>query len=97
MAERADAEFNILDVPIVGAVESAPTIFIDGAQGITLANEVAKIFPRPNLFQVIQDVSEDGAPAKRIIVARLAMSLRTLAQLTQWLSDNVKVGAQEAE
>ena len=93
MAERADAEFNILDVPIVGAVESAPTIFIDGAQGITLANEVAKI----NLFQVIQDVSEDGAPAKRIIVARLAMSLRTLAQLTQWLSDNVKVGAQEAE
>ena len=76
-----------LEATIIGEFTDAPTIFIDGAQGISVTNDVAKI----NLFQVIQDITKPDAPMKRIIVARLAMSPGTLAQLTLWLSDNVKV------
>ena len=62
-------------------------IFIDGVQGLSVTNEVAKI----NLYQVIQDLSEPDAPPRRIIVGRLAMSMRTLAQVRTWLSTHVKV------
>ena len=84
---------EIQDLPIVGEATDAPTIFIDGMQGISVTNGVAKI----NLFQVIQDLKKkDGAP-HRMIVARLAMSVRTLAQVVIWLSENAKVEIKEGE
>ena len=76
-----------LEATIIGDIKDASTIFIDGAQGISVTNDVAKI----NLFQVIQDVTEPDAPMRRVIVARLAMSPTTLGQLTLWLAENVKV------
>ena len=89
--EKAATPEDIFTSPVVGELSDAPTIFLDGAQGLSVTNEVAKI----NLYQVIQDVSQTDAPAKRIIVARLAMSVRTLAQLTKWLSENVKAAEKD--
>ena len=78
---------------VIGDPADAPVIFIDGVQGLSVTNDVAKI----NLYQVIQDVSEPDAPSRKIIVARLAMSMHTLVLVRTWLSEAVKIEVKEDE
>ena len=47
---------EIQELQISGEATDAPTIFIDGMQGISVTNEVAKI----NLFQVITRLKRKG-------------------------------------
>lgn len=72
--------------PYIGGIEDAPTIFIDGMQGISVTNGVARV----TLYQTVQDLrerdAEGNAPLKNIAVGRLAMSVQTFELVSAWLS-----------
>lgn len=88
MAEKVQISLAGESVEIVNNLANAPTIFIDGIQGLATVNGVTKL----NLFQVIQEIGTAGEPAelKRVIVARLAMSSITLLSTVKWLNEIVK-------
>lgn len=87
-------EISPAGAEIINNFENAPTIFIDGVQGLATVNGVTKL----NLFQIIQEIGITGEPVglKRVIVARLAMSPITLLSTVKWLSEIVQTSA-EAE
>ena len=82
---------NIDLPPLFGELSDAPTIFIDGLRGISSANGVIKV----NLYQLVQDLGESGAPMKQVIVGRLAMSIQTYVQVADWLPQQTKLFLKE--
>ena len=85
------SEGLVADLPIENNTTNIPTIFIDGAQGLSEVNGVVKI----NLFQVVQEFATEDPiiRPKRLTVGRLALSTQTLVELTTWLMANVKIPA----
>lgn len=81
---KADIEGNV-----VSNLEGAPTIFIDGMQGLFGVNDTVKI----NLYQIIQELPSEQYPQgrpRKVVVGRLAMSPSTLIQCAEWLNQSIQ-------
>lgn len=73
---------------------STPTIFVDGAQGLSITNGNVKI----NLFQIVQELVEEGtdAPVRKVIVGRLVMNPVTALAIADWIKSTIKEFPEES-
>lgn len=82
----------LIGTPFIGETADAPTIFIDGMEGVQVTNGAVKV----SMFQIMQELKEKDAPPKRVVVGRLAMSLETFRQVIRWLNQ-VQADMEEVE
>ncbi len=69
------------------ALEIAPVIHIDGAQGFFASPDVVRI----NLIQDRMQAGEDAPdPIKRVVCARLVMSPGTLLAIADWFGERAR-------
>lgn len=71
------------ELEMINNLENAPTIYIDGAQGLLTDGNIIKI----NLFDIVQEISPDRSARgvyKRVL-ARLVMQRHTAITLATWL------------
>jgi hypothetical protein len=83
-------EVSILDreIEIINNTENAPSIQIDGAQGLIAFQGVVRI----NLYQIIQEFDrtpDRPASYRKLIVARLSMTPQVAQSITSWLAGRV--------
>ena len=76
----------------VEEASSLATVFVDGAQGLSVVNGVVKL----NLFQVLQDLSTNQSPLKKSIVLRLAMPPETAVSIANFILQNTPEVADDA-
>lgn len=79
------AEIQDKDIEFVGGVEGIDTVYIDGMQGISVINGVARI----GLFEIVQDptAGDDGHPMRKVFVGRVAIPAAALMGVSNWLRD----------
>jgi hypothetical protein len=88
MAEKGKGKSSIAlnDTPVVHG-SSVPTIYVDGAIGVSATAGILKI----NLFQAVQKFNTDGvSEQEREIVARLVMTPPIMASIGRWLIQNAE-------
>jgi hypothetical protein len=73
------------DVEIIHNPDEVVSLYIDGMQGITVVNNVARI----NLFQLIQHYgkSEKDVAIKKKFVGQLILSPTILPGIARWLAE----------
>lgn len=71
------------------ALNVAPEIFVDGAQGLSVSEGVVRInFYQDKMLTVMSD--EDKDVVRRTICLRMVLTHKTLIQFYQWLTSPVE-------
>lgn len=84
---RPPAQIHITEID--QAIHEAPVIFVDGAQSLIVGDMGVRFnFYQDRLVSAISPMEEPTI--RRVVCARMAMNIKTLVQLYDWLTPVVE-------